>query len=174
MNSLLLIFTNTPPWVFMLFAALLAAGIVASRTRTVSLRRVFITPVLFVVWGLISLVEAASVSPFVLPAWTLAAAAGLALALATSRFDGLGADRARGLVHLPGSWVPLARSMVIFFTKGALGVAIATHPLVHEQLVIWDMAVSGVIFGYFVGWAVRFVLSYRRADLGHLAPAAGE
>jgi hypothetical protein len=172
MNSLLLILASTPWWVFALFAGLLALGIQTSRSRTVGLRRVLITPAMFVGWGLVSLFQAASASPFILPAWLLAAAAALPLALATTRFGGLGADRARGLVHVPGSWLPLARSMIIFFAKGGLAVAIETHPLAHDQLVIWDMAASGAILGYFVGWAIRFVLSYRRAGASGLVHAA--
>jgi hypothetical protein len=83
--------------------------------------------------------------------------------VATARFPGLAADRSEGRVHLLGSWLPLARGMTIFVAKYALGAAIAMHPEARAQLMIWDMAVSGATFGYFVGWTIRFMLSYRRA-----------
>jgi len=38
------------------------------------------------------------------------------------------------------------------------------------QLVAWDMAVSGIAFGYFLGWTARFLLSWRRAADLRLAP----
>jgi hypothetical protein len=124
-----------------------------------------------VVWGLVGLFQAASASPFILPAWILAAAAGAMLALVTARFDGLGADRGR--VHFPASTLPLIRNMTIFLAKYGLAVAMATHPLARDQLAIWDMAVSGAGAGYFIGWTIRFVLSYRRAAASAVPAAAG-
>jgi hypothetical protein len=85
MNALLLIATQTPLWVFGLFFVLLFSGVVQLRERTVSLRRVLLTPGVFVAWGLVSLFQSAGASPFILPAWALAAAPMLAVAVATAR-----------------------------------------------------------------------------------------
>jgi hypothetical protein len=166
MDWLLQILSMTPWWVFLLFAVLLVSGVQALKPRRVDLRRIFITPAVFVAWALVSLGQAASASPFVLPAWLIAALAGVLMALITAQFQGLAADRALRSVNLPRSVLPLARNMIIFFAKYALAVAIATHPQARAELAVWDMAVSGLAAGYFVGWTIRFVLSYRRAAAG--------
>lgn len=162
-QALLLIVTNTPWWVFLLFALLLWLGVQALRPRTVALRRVFITPAIFIGWGMVGLALAARAQPAVIPAWALTAAAGAALALFSVRLTGLRTERDGALVHLPGSVLPLVRNLVIFGAKYVLAVAMARRPELRDQLLPWDMAVSGASFGYFVGWTVRFLLSYRRA-----------
>jgi len=170
MPALLLIAANTPWWVFLLLALLVWLGVQSLRPRTVPLRRVFITPVLFIAWGLIGLVLAARTAPAVVPVWGLAAAAGGALAFFGLRLEGLGAERGRAEVHLPGSAWPLIRNLLIFAAKYGLAVAMARRPEMRGQLVAWDMAVSGIAFGYFLGWTARFLLSWRRAADLRLAP----
>ncbi len=163
MSTLLLIVTNTPWWVFLLFALLVGLGIQALRPRTIALRRVFITPGVFIAWGLVGLTLAARVAPAVIPVWALAAAAGTAMAVFSVRLEGLRVERGGAAVHLPGSRLPLIRNLLIFAAKYVFAVAMARRPDLRDQLLPWDMAVSGAAFGYFLGWTVRFVLSYRRA-----------
>ncbi|MGO8916739.1 MAG: DUF6622 family protein [Stellaceae bacterium] len=173
MSALLLIVTNTPWWVFLLFALLVWLGVQALRPRTVALRRVFITPAVFIAWGAVGLALAARTAPAIVPAWGLAAAAGCALALVSVRLEGLSADRSRATVHLPGSRLPLIRNMLIFAAKYGLAVAMARRPELRDQLLPWDMAVSGASFGYFLGWTARFVLSYRRAAAAPVVAPSG-
>lgn len=168
MPTLLLILTHTPWWVFLLFALLAWLGVQSLRPRTVPLRRVFITPAIFIAWGLVGLVPAARTAPAIMPVWGLAAAAGGALAFFSLRLEGLRADRGRSVVHLPGSAVPLIRNLLIFAAKYGLAVAMARLPEMRGQLVAWDMGVSGIAFGYFLGWTARFLLSWRRAAAADL------
>jgi len=169
MNPVLIV-TNTPWWVFVLFALLVMLGVQALSRRTMPLRRAFITPAVFIAWGLVGLALALRVTAAVIPAWALAAVAGGVLAWISVRLDGLAVDRDRASVELPGSVLPLIRNMVIFAAKYALAVAMAMQPALRPELLPWDMAVSGAAFGYFVGWTLRFALSYRRAAALVLAP----
>lgn len=175
MSALLLILAHTPWWVFLLFALLVGLGVQALQPRRMALRRVFITPAIFIAWGLTGLALAARASPSVIPVWGLAAAAGCALAFFSLRLEGLSVDRGGSTVHLPGSVLPLARNVLIFAAKYVLAAAIARHPEMRDQLLPWDMGVSGAAFGYFLGWTARFLLSYRRAaaDDLRLAPRTG-
>jgi hypothetical protein len=172
MPPLTAILARTPPWVWLVFALLLALGIQALRERRVALMRVFLTPAVFITWGLASLALTALSLPVAPLAWALAAAAGGALALATSRLDGLRAAPERR-VELPGSIIPLFRNMLIFAAKYGLAVALAIHPESRARLQIWDMAVSGASAGYFIGWAWRFRLAYRRSAEAALPAARG-
>ena len=162
MSVLLVIVTNTPWWVFVLFVLLVALGVQALKPRAVAMRRVFITPAIFIAWGLVGLTLGARATPGIIPSWALAAAAGCALALVSVRLDGLSVDHDRALVQLPSSALPLIRNMLMFAAKYVFAVAMARRPDLRDQLLPWDMAVSGAAFGYFLGWTVRFVLSYRR------------
>jgi hypothetical protein len=166
MTAIYNILLNTPWWVLALFAVLVLLGIQALRPRTVPVWRLLVVPIIFIAWGIVSLVRQSS-SSFLLFDWLLAAAVGGALARITTRPGEMRIERAG--VALPGSVLPLARNMLIFFAKYALAAAAATTPAQRAQLAVWDIAVSGLSAGYFLGWLVHFALVYRRASRGVLA-----
>jgi len=161
MPALTAILTGTPWWVFVLFAVLLALGAPALRPRTMPLARVFITPAVFIGWGLSSLVAAAKAAPLILPVAAGAGVLGFGLAALTVRLDAMSAEAGR--VTLPGSALPLVRNLLIFAAKYVVAVAGAVRPDWHGPLLLADMAVSGLAIGYFVGWTWRLLGGYRRA-----------
>lgn len=71
-------------------------------------------------------------------------------------------DPAQGRVRIEGSAFPLVRNRVLFFSKYAIGIAIAYAAFGMEVLYPLDVAVSGVSAGYFAGWLMRFAQRYRR------------
>ena len=143
---------NTPTWVFAVFALLVFMGVQFLRARTLPLRRVFITPAVFITWGIVSLAIKPNFSALLIADWLAAAALGASIALLLVRFHDLRVDRERRRVRLPGSVQPLVRNVVIFVTKYALAVAMAMTPAAREHLAFWDVAVSGLAAGYFLGW----------------------
>jgi hypothetical protein len=155
--------TGAPVWVWPLLALLVYSGILAMRPRVVSWRRAIIVAIVFIGWGIAGLLGRAGLSPVLAATWLVAATSGGVLALGTSRFAELRADRGRGLVELPGSALPLARSLLVFTAKYALGVAAALYPEMRGDIAFWDVAVSGLGAGYFLGWSLRFAEAYRRA-----------
>ncbi len=165
---------NTPIWVFAVLAILIVLGAQALRERTVPLRRVAITPAVFITWGVISLVTKPTFSSLLVGDWLATAAIGIALAAMTVRFPRLRADRVGKRVHLPGSVQPLLRNLTVFLVKYALAVTMAITPAAREQLAFWDVAVSGLAAGYFLGWLWRLISAYRRAaaPTPALAPSA--
>jgi len=160
---------HTPFWVFGVFALLVFLGIQALRERTLPVRRIVITPAVFITWGIIGLATAPHFSSLLVGDWVVAAAAGASIAAMIARFARLRADRDRQLVHLPGSTLPLIRNLVIFTAKYGLAVAMAITPAARDHLAFWSVAVSGLSAGYFLGWLGRLVAAYRRAPA--LAPA---
>jgi hypothetical protein len=163
MPSLIVILQHTPMWVMALLALLVVLGVQALRPRTVSVWRLLTVPAVFIVWGLITLATRSAGTPVLLLDWLAAATAGLAIGWSTARLDGVAFDRARGLVSVPGSTFPLLRNIVLFAVKYALAAAVAIVPAHRGELVPWDVAVSGLAAGYFIGWLVRFALKYRSA-----------
>ena len=162
MNPVMIV-THTPLWVFAMLALLVFLGVQATRTREVRLLRLFITPVIFIGWGLLRLGQPGGVAADLLTDWAGGALVGAALGLLTARVAGMQVHRNGRRVQLPGSWFPLVRNLAIFCAKYGIAVALATHAVVRSDLLPWDFAISGVSAGYFAGWLVRFALAYRSA-----------
>ena len=157
------ILVHTPVWVYALFALLVFLGAQGLRPRIVTLRRLVILPAVFIVWGIEGLVTKPNFSALLMADWIAAIAAGVALAALIVRFPDLRADRDSRRVHLPASVQPLIRNIVIFLARYSLGVAMAMLPAAREHLAFWDVAVSGLSAGYFLGWLGRLAVAYRRA-----------
>jgi len=155
------ILQNTPWWAFALLALLVVFGVQALRPRSIPVWRLLAIPGVFIVWGLITLATRSIGSPMLLLDWLAACGAGLAIGWRTSRQDGVAFDRGGGLVSVPGSTFPQVRNVVIFAVKYGIAAAMAIAPARHGELVLWDVAVSGLAAGYFIGWLVRFALKYR-------------
>jgi hypothetical protein len=161
------VLSGTPKWVFVLFAYLVWVGASRLKPGVRELAKIGITPGIFIVWGLIGLFQRPGDFSQVLAHWAIGALVGGALGLALA--IPMQADRARRLVLLPGSPLPLLRILVIFGVHYVLRVAAAIHSDVSATYLTWDLYVSGAAAGYFIGWSVRFIQSYRRApqvDLG--------
>jgi hypothetical protein len=157
------ILQNTPVWAFGMFALLVVLGVQALGPGTIAVWRLLAVPLVFMVWGLITLATRSFASPVLSLAWLIGGAAGLLLAWRVARLDRLVVDRFRGVVLVPGSRVPLARNVIIFSVKYALAAAIAVSPEHRDSLLLWNFAVSGLMAGYFLGWLIRFALKYRMA-----------
>lgn len=169
------ILLGTPWWAWMLLALLVYNGLVLSKTRSLPPWRLLIQPAIFLGWGTISLALGARSDPILALDWLVFAAAGGALAWATSRAGAWPIDRAQGLVRVSGSLLPLLRSLVIFAAKYALAAAAALHLGSPGGLRFLDMAVSGASAGYFALWAAQLLIAYRRPSIAAvlIAPRKG-
>jgi hypothetical protein len=158
---------GTPFWVFALFAYLFWMGFKRMRPRVIDVRRIWITPVIFIVWGLSGLLQRPDAQASSLMPWLIAALAGAAIGFAIRQ--SLQVDRKQRRVLQPASTIPLVRNVAIFGAHYALNVAAAIHPHARGDIMAWDIVVSGLSAGYFIGWMIRFAHSYRVAvdrDLG--------
>lgn len=158
----LTILQNTPTWVFILFAILLALGLIGLKTRTVKVWRLLVAPAVFILWGLYGLALRLDGSGLLPLYWTAAAVLSAFLAWYGTNLDSMEPDPAQRRVRISGSAFPLIRNMVLFFAKYAIGVAIGYALLDGQALYPLDVAVSGVSAGYFIGWLLRFAQRYRR------------
>jgi hypothetical protein len=169
MSSILNVLQHTPWWVFALFALLTWLGVQALRPRDVPVWRLLITPAIFILWGVASLVMQSTSAPILVADWSAAAVVGAALAWTTSRLERIKIDRVQQRVSLPGSASTLIRNLLIFSAKYGLGAAAAMMPVWRSDLALWDIAVSGASAGYFLGWLARLALAYRQASGPNLA-----
>jgi hypothetical protein len=157
---LLQILHRTPPWVFALFAALVFLGIQQSRPRRMPLARVTILPLVLVGLSLSGIGSSFGADAPAFAAWAGAVAVAVLLNLCVVHWPrGVSYDPATREFLVPGSWLPLAVMMAIFFTRYAVNVALAVAPG-FAALAWLPVAVScayGLMSGAFLARALRIV-----------------
>lgn len=151
---------GTPIWVYLLFALLIGLGIGQLRARSLPVQRIWRTPVVFIIWGVVGLAMRNTGMLTSLLPWLIAAIVGLFAGLV--RRNTLAIDHARGLVMRPASVLPLLRNLLIFAAHYVLNIAAALHADRHPIIQV-DMAISGLVAGFFLGWLIRFVQHYRES-----------
>jgi hypothetical protein len=156
MPGILTILWRTPWWAYALLIVLIIFGVQALRDRTLPVWRLLIIPAVFIGWGLLSLAQRGAV-PVLIADWVACTGIGIALGFATTRSQfALTPDG----VAIKGSALPLIRNLVIFAAKYVLTAAIMIRPMLRDTLAPYDIAVSGLAMGYFLGWLSRLALAY--------------
>lgn len=151
-SLILAIVTHTPPWVWLLLAALLAVGVAQTVPRQLPVRRIVVMPLVLLALSLTGVATAFHGSA--LAAALLAWAAGVAAALALGGFKPLAVRGARwlperGRLQVPGSWLPLALILSLFTLKYGVGVGLAMHPQGSGNAGL--AAATGLAYGAFSG-----------------------
>ena len=162
------ILRRTPSWVFVLFFVLLAVGYFQSKDRTVGRGRVSLLPVAMTALSLFGVLSAFGTAPVGLVSWVggVGVAGRIGVALAVPRGVSFSAESRSSFV--PGSWLPLALMMAIFFTKYAVGVVLARQlPIAGELAFIGAVSFC---FGSLSGLLLaRAVVIWRAARHGRAA-----
>jgi hypothetical protein len=166
MQIVIAILINTPPWVFALLALLIWQGCMALRPRSQPLLRMLIVPAVFFLMGL-SRLALGGKSIDLLLVWVASAAVFAALALYTGPRS-VTVDGETGRILRPGSVVPLVRNLTVFVLQYAVAVVTAMKLEAYWDVAVAGQAVSGACAGYFLGWSIALLRSYR-ARIG--APA---
>jgi hypothetical protein len=156
-TMLIQILLHTPRWVFVLFFALLALGVSQLFSREVPLRRASMLPVAMVGLSLYGVVSAFHAQPLALAAWAACGAVTVALTLRVPLPAAVRYEPATRSFAMPGSVVPLALMMGVFFTKYAAGVVFSQAPQLTADaaIALGLSALYGVFSGLFLGRAVR-------------------
>jgi hypothetical protein len=123
----------------------------------VTLRRVSLLPVAMCGLAVYGVVSAFAAQPLALIAWAAGAALVAALVMRLPLPAGVQYDPATRRFSLPGSAVPLALMMGVFFTKYVAGVTLAMSPQLAAQagFALGLSALYGVFSGVFIGRAAR-------------------
>lgn len=153
---------NTPWWVYVLFIYLFMIGIRATKTNVVSIKKLFIIPVIFTVLSIHTLLT--TVEPVIINGITWAVSMGLGGFVGwmlVNRFK-FKVDRPHWLIKVPGNWTTFILIMIIFVSKYAFGYAIGDDPTI-TQSVPFDillLIVSGLCTGTFVGRALCYLSKF--------------
>lgn len=151
METLLQAFKAISWWAYVLFAYLLSIGIRALKPHILSVRKLFILPLVFLIWSIyraISGFEGWSDLLF----WALAIVGGFLIgcqfAVPTKK---LRADRKKLLAYIPGSPLVLVLTLAVFVVTYVSGYYRATHETVIDLIHLVDILASGGVAGLFIG-----------------------
>src|SRR5476649_2233491 len=158
---LLQILTRTPPWVFVLFAALLFFGALQSRTRQIGLARVAILPVVLIGLSLSGIWSTFGGDASAIAAWLAAVAAAVLLNRLAKWPRKVAYTAATRSFLVEGSWTPLAAMMILFFMRYAVAVSLAMHPELRSApwLAPGISFAYGLMTGAFLARALRILAS---------------
>jgi len=160
------ILLHTPIWVWALLAALMWLGFNQTFTRTVSIKRMTITPLAMVALSLYGTVNAFGANPPVLLAWLLTASLLATLVLQQPLPQATHYNGATRHFVVPGSWVPLVLIVSIFMTKYVVGASLAMHAAWAQGSAFGVVvgALYGAFSGVFLGRAARLWRLAYQAD----------
>ncbi|MFC0132092.1 hypothetical protein CR105_26220 [Massilia eurypsychrophila] len=163
---LIQIVTHTPVYVWAILALLVYRGVVAMRDREMTIRKLFIIPVIMLALSLQDVVAKFGAGFMPLSVWTGSA---VLMTLLVWKFSsaGVSAAASSGRVIVHGSWAPLAMMMAIFFTKYATAVTLVIKPSASQDPLFSTVvcALLGVFSGYFLG---RLVGTLQGLQVGRL------
>lgn len=157
MTLLIQILKHTPLWVFGLFFGLAYIGYLQSKSRRVSRHRLAVLPIAMLCLSLLGVWSSFDAHLTAFASWTCAWVAVVMSSLALAPPRGAAYSVESKLFTLPGSWVPLALMMCIFFTKYAVAVARALNPGASNSLVLIAVicTIYGICSGIFFARALR-------------------
>jgi hypothetical protein len=156
-TMLMHILSNTPKFVFILFAALLWLGLQQLLPRRVGLNRATLLPLAMTGLSLYGVASAFGDQTIALLAWLVGTAVVFVTTLQLQSNASIHYDATNRRFHLPGSVVPLTLFMCIFFTKYAVGVSIGMQAsLAHDtDFALTVSTLYGAFSGIFLARAAR-------------------
>jgi hypothetical protein len=153
---------HTPVWVWGLLAALIGLGLVQTRDRELSLKRITILPLVLLVLSVGSVLGAfghAPVMPFAVGGWGAGLAAALTLARHLVAVRGAAWLAGSATLRVPGSRLPLVLIVALFSLKYCVGVSLALHPAWANEAAFAGSC--GLGYGAFSGLFLARALSLR-------------
>ncbi len=159
------IITHTPIWVFLLFAFLLIFGFMQTRTRTVARIPALLLPGGMIVLSLAGIHSSFGLMPLPVAAWGVALMATAVIGYLLFRDNSISYDQQTQKFFIPGSWLPFAVIMAIFFTKYVFAVMRAfSATIIAEPTFIVALCVAyGIFSGYFASRAINLIARAQRA-----------
>ena len=156
---LIAIVQHTPAWVWGLLATLVALGLWQTRALEMSLARVTVLPLVLTALSLSGVLSAFGHMPVALGAWATGMAAAIGLARKAVSVRGASWSASRGLLQVPGSWLPLVLIVSLFAVKYGAGVSLALAPALARDITFAGLC--SLAYGSFSGLFLARALSLR-------------
>jgi len=159
-------------WVFGLFFGLIYIGYLQSKTRLVSRHRLAVLPIAMLCLSFLGVWSSFGPKLTAFAPWACALLGVVAFSLMSGPSRSAVYSRESGLFTVPGSWIPLALMMCIFFTKYMVAVARALNPGTSNSIALIAVActICGLCSGIFFARALRVA---RTVNQQRTAPVDG-
>lgn len=153
MNAIWTAASQTPWWVYVLFIYLVQRGISASKPQVVSIKKLTILPIVFIVLSIHTLATAFHVNAMVIVVWFASIIFGSVIGWLLICRHQFKVDRKKLLIQLQGSWITLILILAIFVSKYYFSYQIGSDPALENQtsFEFSMLAISGVCTGLFIG-----------------------
>ncbi|KKK52281.1 hypothetical protein LCGC14_3106500, partial [marine sediment metagenome] len=136
LDTLLQIFKGPPLWVWFLLAYLIFIGIKAFKPSVISLKKIFILPVVFLFFSLQRLVG--NINFFTSLVWITSTIIGVFLSVVIFSKTQIIADKKNNLLKLPGTYSTLFLILISFSIKFYFGFQIGKDPSVLKDSTFFD------------------------------------
>lgn len=168
--------TNTPTWVYLLFAFLIWVGIKASKPRVLPIKKLFILPAVFVYMSTHTLLTSFAIHFIDVSIWAGAIFLGTVIGWFEifRNHTKIKVDKQQHLIQIPGSWMTLALIIIIFASKYYFSYELDVDPaLIKQSWFEYSMlSVSGVCTGILIGRALCYLYKYRSTSHSPLSESA--
>lgn len=156
---------NTPFWVWVVLVILIKRGTALIAESPVSLKRSFIMPSIFIIWGLDTIVNQFGNPNVLLNFYVISLIPGFLLSYLLYKKQAFYIKN--GLLIQEGSVIPLIIMMLNFSAKYLLNVVLATRPMLYNdfQFNIFYGCVCGFTIGLFFGGIFRIVQAKRQLGI---------
>lgn len=163
---LLQILNRTPLFVWLILTALILVGWRQSRTRTISLKRVLISPILMLALALWGVIGNFGTQASILSAWLMAVSITAFLVQKQRLAPGHQYDAQQQRFTLPGSYLPLLLMLGIFVLKYVSKVVLVMTPALAQetQFALLCAVAFGICSGLFTGRALRLIQLAKRSQ----------
>lgn len=161
------ILANTPTWVFVLFFALVYLGYVQSRSRNLSAARIAMVPIALGAFSLYGVFSAFGKHAIAIPGWGIGIGIALLLNGVLKQPRGAAYINAERTYLVPGSWIPMALIMTMFFTRYIVTVALTLNAALGDEAIFAASVCLfyGLLSGTFFARALSILGSRRKAVL---------
>jgi len=162
MDQILIALKGTPWWVYVLFFYVLRIGLIARKSRVLSLKKMFILPgIIFVlsIYNIIAYFESAADIVY----YVLFLVGGCIAGNWMTKSRPIRADRKKFLVKVPGSNSVLILVLIFFAIKYFFGYYYATQTEIPDTITFVRLAIFGAITGIFIGRVYCFLMKFSKA-----------
>ncbi|RFB28222.1 hypothetical protein [Brevibacillus sp. VP] len=143
---------RTPFWVWILLFLLIKRGIAISQERPVNLSKMFIVPVIFMIWGFDKIITQFSHLGYCFISYTIFIFPGILIGyLMYKKYQIF--FKKEALIFRKKCYLPLVIILVNFFAKYILNIALEISPSFYDNIsfnIIYS-AISGISVGLFFG-----------------------
>ncbi|MBI5346495.1 MAG: hypothetical protein HZB76_05075 [Chlamydiae bacterium] len=158
---------KTIPWfAWLLFFYVILKGVKALRPQVLSIKKVFVVPLIFVVLGINGLMMKQNLTFLHVAIWMGMFTISAYLIWRHMRPLKVQSDKQKGLIQLPANASTLVLLLSFFVSKFTFGFLSATHPELKANLFFYlsDIMISGLVCGLSFGRLISLLMKFFKSS----------